>query len=298
MKLLKQLQAIACGEIKEDIDLSKYTSYKIKAKAQFLIVPKNIDQLKKLLHFLKENQIKHMIVGGGSNIVFTKDYYNGVLISLREFNDLKINDQKVQVGSGYYLKRLAYLLARRGLCGLEFAAGIPGTLGGAVYMNAGAYDSAMSNVVDKIIVLTPELEIKELTKKDLHFAYRSSWLQKNKDFICLQVFLNLEKGSADDSLLLIEDRKKRRLLSQPLNYPSAGSVFRNPPNDYAGRLIEELGLKGYQIGDAKVSCKHANFIININHASGTEIKELIETIKAKVFEKYKIDLIVEQEFID
>ena len=215
-----------------------------------------------------------------------------------KFQDLKIEKDKVFVESGYNLSKLAYLLSKKGLLGLEFATGIPGTLGGAVYMNAGAYGSAMNEVIEKVVVLTPKLEIKELSNAELKFAYRQSFLQTNKEYICLAVTLQLKFGDIENALALIADRKQRRLNSQPLDFPSAGSVFRNPENDYAGRLIEELNLKGYQIGDAKVSCKHANFIINIGKASGQDVQKLIQEIQTRVFEKYAVKLKVEQEIIE
>ena len=145
---------------------------------------------------------------------------------------------------------------------------------------------------------SPDLKVKELTNYDMHFHYRTSFIQKNPDYICLEATLILSRGNADEIMQLIADRKKRRVESQPLEYPSAGSVFRNPEGDYAGRLIEEIGYKGKQIGGAMVSTKHANFIINYNNATGEDVKELINEIKDKVKEKYNIDLKVEQEFVE
>ena len=185
-----------------------------------------------------------------------------------------------------------------GYTGLEFATGIPGSVGGAVYMNAGAYKSDIGYVLKSAKVITPDLKIKELTNYDLDFHYRTSFLQKNPGYICISATFILSKGNADEIMQLIEDRRKRRLESQPLEYPSAGSVFRNPEGDYAGRLIEEIGFKGKKIGGAMVSEKHANFIINYDNATGRDIVELIETIKKEIKEKYNIDLKVEQEIVE
>ncbi len=298
MNVLEKLQAAEVGDIKTEVNLAEYTTYQINGKAKALVVPQTIEQLQNLLAILVADDVKHMVIGRGSNIVFTQSFYDGVLISLAQFQNLSIDGYRVRVGSGYNLIKLAYSLARKGLSGLEFAAGIPGTVGGAVYMNAGAYGAEFSDLVEQITVLTPDLTIKEMSNEELEFSYRTSWLQNNEGYICLEAVLKLQAGDANESLLLIEDRKRRRLQSQPLEYPSAGSVFRNPPNDYAGRLVEELGFKGYQIGAAKVSCKHANFIINTADASGADIKKLIEEIRTEVAKKYQIDLIVEQEFID
>ena len=198
----------------------------------------------------------------------------------------------------FSLIKLALRCARRGLTGLEFASGIPGTVGGAIYMNAGAYKMDMGYITTTVKVLDPNLEVKILTNQDLDFHYRSSFLQKVNGYICLEATLLLRRGDTNTIMEVIQDRKMRRLESQPLEYPSAGSVFRNPEGDYAGRLIEEIGYKGYSIGDAEVSLKHANFIINKGNASGDDIKKLIKEIKSKVKEKYNIDLKVEQEFVE
>ena len=165
-------------------------------------------------------------------------------------------------------------------------------------MNAGAYKMDMGYITTTVKVLDPNLEVQILTNQDLEFHYRSSFLQKVKNYICIEATLLLRKGDTETIMEVINDRKKRRIESQPLEYPSAGSVFRNPEGDYAGRLIEEIGYKGYSIGDAMVSLKHANFIINKGNASGDDIKKLIKEIKTKVKEKYNIDLKVEQEFVE
>ncbi len=193
--------------------------------------------------------------------------------------------------------KLALRTARLGLTGLEFASGIPGTVGGAIFMNAGAYKMDMGYVTTTVKVLDPNLNVKVLTNHDLDFHYRSSFLQRAKNYICLEATFLLRKGDRDTILEIIKDRKLRRLETQPLEYPSAGSVFRNPDNDFAGRLIEEVGYKGKRIGDAMVSNKHANFIVNMGNASGDDIKKLILEIKKQIKDKYNIDLIIEQEFV-
>lgn len=165
-------------------------------------------------------------------------------------------------------------------------------------MNAGAYNSDMGYIVSEIKVLTPQLELKTLYNKDLDFHYRSSFLQKNKDYICLEATLILKKANKEQIMEIIEERKTRRLMSQPLEYPSAGSVFRNPTNDYAGRLIEKIGYKGKIIGGAQVSEKHANFIINKGNATGKDVYTLINEIQNKIKEKYNIELKVEQEYVE
>jgi len=257
---------------------------------------KKLDTYIELLE--KENNIKYKIIGNGSNLIFLNKYYDGILIKLEEMNELMINENKIVVGAGYSLIRLANKMSKLGYSGLEFATGIPGTIGGAIYMNAGAYNSDMGYIVSEIKVLTPQLELKTLYNKDLDFHYRSSFLQKNKDYICLEATLILKKANKEQIMEIIEERKTRRLMSQPLEYPSAGSVFRNPTNDYAGRLIEEIGYKGKIIGGAQVSEKHANFIINKGNATGKDVYTLINEIQNKIKEKYNIELKVEQEYVE
>ncbi len=296
--MIENLKKLKVGKVVINPNMSDYTTYKVGGNALAIIYPNNIDNLVKLLKYLNKNNIKHKILGNGSNLIFSDETYNGVLIKLEEFNKLEINDTIVTVGAGYNLVKLSMKVARLGLAGLEFASGIPGTVGGAIFMNAGAYKSDMGYITSEIKALTPDYQIITLYNKDLQFHYRTSFLQKHPDYICLEVKLILKKGDADTIMEVINERKQRRLLTQPLEYPSAGSVFRNPENDFAGRLIEELGYKGKNIGGAYVSEKHANFIINKDHAKASDVRKLIMEIKDKVKEKYNIDLIVEQEFVD
>jgi len=296
--MIKELKKLKCGEILENVDMRKYTTYKAGGKAKIMVFPKNLESLIKLLKYIKENNIKYKVLGKGSNVLFGDSLYEGIIIKLDSFDNLEINENKIIVGAGYSLIKLSLKCARLGLAGLEFAAGIPGTIGGAVFMNAGAYKSDMGYIVKKVKVLTPDLEIKTLSNKEMDFHYRTSFLQKNPEYICLEATIELKKGDRDLILEVIKDRKKRRIETQPLEFPSAGSVFRNPEGDFAGRLIEEIGYKGKRIGDAKVSEKHANFIINVGNAKGDDIKKLILEIKEEVMKKYGIELKVEQEFVE
>ena len=296
--MIEKLKKLKVGKVIVEPKMSNYTTYKVGGNALAIVYPDNLKDLIKLLKFLKENNIKHKVLGNGSNLIFSDETYEGVLIKLTEFDNLEINDTVITVGAGYNLPKLCMKVAKLGLAGLEFAAGIPGTVGGAVFMNAGAYKSDMGYIVSEVKVIDENLNIKTLYNKDLDFHYRSSYLQKHKDLICIEAKIVLRKGDAKAIMDVIADRKQRRLLTQPLEYPSAGSVFRNPENDYAGRLIEELGYKGKNIGGAYVSEKHANFIINKGNAKASDVRNLINEIKEKVKEKYNIDLIVEQEFVD
>lgn len=299
MKELKRyIKDNQIGKCLEDVSLKDYTTYKVGGKAKFMVYPKSTDKLILLLKYLKDKDIKFMVLGFGSNVLFSDNIYNGVIIKLDEFNEIAFEETKVTCGCGASLMKVAMMSIRRGLTGLEFASGIPGSIGGAVYMNAGAYKSDMGYVVSKIKVLTKDYKVITMVNKELDFHYRSSFLQKNKDYICLEATLKLKNGNKEEMENIVSERKKRRLESQPLEYPSAGSVFRNPEGDFAGRLIEELGYKGLEKGGAQVSNKHANFIINKGNAKAKDIKELIEFIRESVYEKYKIYLKVEQEFVN
>ena len=298
MDLYKIIKNSKIGKIEKDVNIKNITTYRVGGKAKYVVSPKNVDKLIELIKILNEEHIKYMIIGNGSNLVFSDDIYDGVLIDLEEFKDLKINGTVLTVGAGYSLIALAIKVSNMGLTGMEFATGIPGTVGGAVYMNAGAYKSDMGYIVSEIKVLTPDLKIKKIYNKDLDFHYRTSFLQKNKGYICLEATIVLKLGNKEVIKDLIEERRKRRYMTQPLNFPSAGSVFRNPEDDYAGRLIEECNLKGYKLGGAMVSEKHANFIVNFKNATGKDVHDLILFVKDKVKEKHGIELKIEQEFVN
>ena len=297
MNIIKDIKELNIGEVEENVNLANYTTYKINGIAFCVVYPSSINNLITLLKYLEDKKVKYKVVGRGSNLIFKNDY-DGVLIRLDKIDHLEINGTEIKVGAGYPLMKLALKLSRLGYTGLEFAAGIPGSVGGAVYMNAGAYKSDMGYIVKSVKVLTPRFEVLELSNAYMNFHYRESFLQHHKDYICLEATLVLKKANPDEILQLIEDRRQRRVETQPLEYPSAGSVFRNPADDYAGRLIEDVGLKGYNVGDAKVSEKHANFIINTGNASGKDIVSLIDKIKTEVKKKYDIDLKVEQEIVE
>ena len=293
-----ELEKINCGKVLENCSLKQYTTYRAGGIADYIVFPESIEQLKNLMSYLKEKNIKHKVVGYGSNLLFSDDGYRGVLIKLDALHTCEFYGTKVVVGAGYPLMKLAIKAAKLGLTGLEFAAGIPGKIGGTIYMNAGAYKSDMGYIVSEIKVLTPELTVKTMYNRELEFHYRTSFLQTHPGYICLEATLILTKGTEAAIRSVMEDRKKRRLMTQPLEYPSAGSVFRNPEGIAAGKLIEDCGLKGMRIGGAEVSRKHANFIINVDHANANDIRKLILTVQDTVWKKKKIKLKCEQEFVD
>lgn len=295
---IKEIYDLNIGDIIENVDLSKYTTYKISGVGRILVIPKDIDCLKKLINYIKENNLKYKIIGNGSNLIFLNDFYDGILIKLDNFCGLDINDSIVTVGAGYNLMKLALKCSVLGLSGLEFATGIPGSVGGSVYMNAGAYNSDISNVLESALILTPDLNVVKFNNSDFIFSYRTSFLQSNPGYFCLAAQFKLVHGNKDDIMELVNSRRQRRFDTQPLEFPSAGSVFRNPTGDYAGRLIEEIGFKGKVVGGAQVSTKHANFIVNIGGATGKDICDLINSIKHDVKDRYGIELKVEQEIVE
>ena len=282
----------------ENISLKKYNTYRIDILAKYILFPKNTKELIELINIARTNNIKYMILGNGSNVIFNTTYYDGIIIKLDNFNNMSIKGNKVYAEAGCSLIKLAISTINAELSGLEFACGIPGTVGASISMNAGAYNLDISNSLESISVLTPQNEIITLNKKKLEFSYRDSFLKRNPDYVVLSANFLLKKGNREEMLLQMEERKKRRKDTQPLEYPSAGSVFRNPPSMYAGELIEKCNLKGYCIGDATVSTKHANFIVNKGNATGKDIVSLINKIKEEVKNKYKIELILEQIIVE
>lgn len=294
--MINKLRKIKNIKILENVNLEKYTSYKLRGTARVLVYPENLNALINLLKYLRENNQRYKILGGGSNLIFAGDY-DGVLIKLDHFNELKITDTRITVGAGYNTMALALKVSRMGLTGMEFATGIPGTIGGAVINNSGAYKSDMGYIIESVLVLTPSYEVKKMYNKELKYHYRDSFFKHNSDYVILEAHIVLKHGDKKEIMEVIEDRKSRRLMAQPLEYPSAGSVFRNPPDNFAGKLIEDIGYKGKEINGAKVSNKHANFIVNVGHAAGQDIINLIEEIKEKVKEQYNIELILEQEIV-
>ena len=296
---IEKIKKLNLGKVEEKVSLKKYTTYCVGGIARAIVYPKNTTALVRLLKLLRGDNIPFKILGNGSNLLFSDKPYEGVLIKLSEFDTMKyIGKKKVRVGAGYSLIKLSLQTAKKGLTGLEFASGIPGSVGGAVFMNAGAYKSDMGYVVQSVKVLTPELKVITLVNKEMDFHYRSSFLQSHPGFICLEAVIQLEIGKKDAIEEIIRERRARRMESQPLEYPSAGSVFRNPTDNFAGKLIEDVGLKGFQKGGAMVSDKHANFIINYKNATSSDIKYLIDMCHDKVLDEYGIDMKVEQEFVN
>lgn len=284
---------------KEEISLKNYNTYKINTNAKFLVYPSNEKELILILKKLKEDKIKYFILGNGSNIILSMDYYDGVIIKLDNLNQVEYYDDTVTVGAGCLLSKIALETVKKGYSGLIFATGIPGTVGASTAMNAGAYNSDMSNVVKSVKVLNENNEIITLNNKDLMYTYRDSYLKSHKNLIVLSTTFKLTKDeNIEDMKKQIEERCQKRIATQPLNEPNAGSVFRNPDNMYAGELIEKSNLKGYNINGAEISTKHANFIVNKGGATGKDIIELIKKVQKEIKEKYNVDLKLEQIIVE
>ncbi|MFV0250048.1 MAG: UDP-N-acetylmuramate dehydrogenase [Bacilli bacterium] len=295
--LITELKKMQIGIIEENVSLKKYTTYSFSNTANILVNPLNTKKLIKLLKYLKKINIKYKIIGGGSNLIF-KSNYEGVLIKLDYLNELNMKENIIEVGSGYSLMKLAIKMSKLGLTGLEFATGIPGTVGGAIFNNAGAYQSDMGYIVKKITVLDSNYKIKIIENKDAKFHYRTSFFKENPNYIILSTLIELKFGDVIKIMEVIEDRRIRRKETQPIDCKSAGSVFRNTLDVPAWKLIDDAHLKGKQIGGAKVSDKHANFIVNENNATGEDVIDLINEIKNTIKEKFDIDLILEQEIVE
>lgn len=296
-KLIKYIKDNNFGELKENVSFKTLTTYRTGGVARLVFFPKDVDSLRLVIKYLKDNDILFKVFGNGSNILASDNFYDGVIIKLNSLNEYDFNDGYVSVGAGYNFALLCNKLSRDGFTGLEFGGGIPATVGGAVYMNAGAYLAQVSDVLDKVDILDENFDIKTLSVSELDYSYRHS-IFMSKNWIILKAYFKLGKGNSSEIVDLINDRKERRVKSQPLEYPSAGSVFRNPEGMYAGKLIEDCELKGYLYNGAQISDKHANFIINKNNATSSDIYYLMELARNKVKEKYNVDLYREQELFN
>ncbi len=278
-------------KITKNKNLKNYNTYKLNSVCKTFIEVESEEELIKLIKTLKE---PYKVIGNGSNLILP-EYINGTLIHLN-LKNLEINNDKVTVSAGVLLPNLVNITINKNLTGLEWASGIPASIGGAIMNNAGAYKCGIIDYIIKIKILENN-QIKEITKDEITASYHKTNL-KNRNLIIISATLKLEKGNKEKSLNLIKEYAQKRKQSQPIEYPSAGSVFQNPEGDYAGRIIESLGLKNFHINDAYVSEKHANFIINKKSATSKDILKLIEIIQDKCKKEYNINLKLEQEILN
>jgi UDP-N-acetylmuramate dehydrogenase len=289
--LENQLNKQGVGKVWINEPLAHHTTWKIGGPADILFQPANKKGLIHAMRMIFASQIPYMLIGRGSNLLVREKGIRGIVIKLGEGMDyLTYNDEQVNVGAGFSFIKLATMVAQRGLTGLEFAGGIPGTVGGAVYMNAGAHGSDVSRVLHSCEVIFEDGELAMLSNEEMKYAYRTSILQNERKGVCLEATFKLQEGNKQDILKNMSTHKNYRRQTQPLQLPSCGSVFRNPTPQSAGKLIEEAGLKGYRVGDAQISLLHANFIVNLGNASANDVLSLIGHVESTIKEKNGVDL--------
>ena len=264
-------------------------NFKVGGPADILLIPKSKEQVIKSVEVCKENKIPFYLIGNGSNILVRDGGFRGVVISLKEVNTIIVDGDKIEAECGAMLKAVSDKAMENSLTGFEFACGIPGTIGGAVFMNAGAYDGEIAHVIESAEIIDEECNIVRLSNKDLDFGYRSSIVMK-KGYTVLSAVFKLEKGQVKTIKELVDDLTNKRESKQPLEYPSAGSTFKRPTGYFAGKLIQDAGLKGYSIGGAAVSEKHSGFVINKGNATAKDITDLIKYIQDEVKRQFGVEL--------
>ena len=285
-----RLAAIVSSDaIMENEPMSKHTTFRIGGNADMFVSPK-LNQIPDIMALAKEYDVPVTIIGNGSNLLVGDKGIRGLVLSFgKEAEEIVIQENRMVVGAGTLLSKAAAEAAKNSLTGLEFAAGIPGTLGGAIVMNAGAYGGEMKDVVVSAKVLTPEGTVVELSNDELELSYRHSCIAE-KDYIVLEVVLELVPGSEEQIREVMADFKNRRIEKQPLEYPSAGSTFKRPEGYFAGKLIQDADLRGYTVGGAQVSEKHCGFVVNKGNATAADVCNLINDVKRIVYEKFQVEM--------
>lgn len=296
--LADKLRELNIGTVKDNEPLANHTTMKIGGPADILIEPSSIDNVKKAIDVIKNSGVKWTVIGRGSNLLVSDKGIEGAVIKLGSgLDDLKIEGTKVTAGGGLSLVNFAITISRKGLSGLEFAGGIPGSTGGAVYMNAGAHGSDISQILEKAYVLFEDGSMEWLTNDEMKFSYRTSVLQKERPGIVVAAVFNLKEGNKEVIVAELQKNKDYRKETQPYNFPSCGSVFRNPLPNYAGNLIEKSGLKGHRIGGAQISELHGNFIVNRGNAKAEDVLGLIQHVKDTVMDLHGVKMETEVEII-
>lgn len=305
-------------ELQKKVTLAPFSTFKIGGVAEYFVRVKNQNEIIEAINWAREKKLPFFILGNGSNVLFSDKGFNGLIIKLQN-NKFKIKNEEIIAQAGCQLQTLVKESIKKNLAGLEWAIGIPGTLGGAIYQNAGAFGREMKDIVKMVKILeiqASKFRIRELKNKDCKFGYRESIFKKRKNWIILEAILNLKKTKKEELKKKIKEFLKIRKERQPLEYPSAGSVFKNIPlkkipkklkekfkekikNNYlpVGALIESLGLKGKKIGGAKISEKHANFIVNVGKAKAEDVKKLIDLIKKEIKKEFKLEVKEEIELV-
>jgi UDP-N-acetylmuramate dehydrogenase len=291
----EELFKLIRGEILENEPLEGRTTYRIGGRARFLVSPKDLEDLRSLNKFIQRNSLPKFVLGGGANVLFSDKGFGGIVIHLKNFDRLIFEGSRVAAGAGLVLDQFVVSCLGRGLAGLERISGIPGTLGGALRMNAGAFDAEVSNHLLTVELMDEEGNYQVLPKEKVGFNYRTA--PAIQETYILGATFNFPSGCIEELFKVREEILSRRREKQPWQYPSAGSVFKRPPGYYAGKLIEDVGLKGKVIGRAQISAKHAGIIINLGGATATDVLSLIHLAQSEVLKKFNVILELEQELV-
>nr|WP_202018849.1 UDP-N-acetylmuramate dehydrogenase [Blautia wexlerae] len=280
-----------------DEPMKRHTTFRIGGPADFFLLPSTVDEVRGILEICREEELPYFILGNGSNLLVSDKGYRGVIIQLyRNFSNISVEGNEICASSGALLSQIAAAARNASLTGFEFAGGIPGTLGGAVFMNAGAYGGELKDVLKEAVVMTEQGEILTLPVEKLDMGYRTSRIKK-AGYLVLEARLVLKQGDMDKIRDITKDLTEKRVSKQPLEYPSAGSTFKRPEGYFAGKLIMDAGLRGYQVGDAQVSEKHCGFVINKGNATAADVLTLIENVREKVQEQFGVTLEPEVKFL-
>ena len=281
----KLIRIIPEKRVLRDEVMKKHTTFRVGGPADFFVMPGSREELRDITVLCKSEGMPYYIMGNGSNLLVSDRGYRGVIIQIyREMSMITVDENQITAGAGALLSKIAGSALEAGLTGFEFAAGIPGTLGGACMMNAGAYGGEMKDVLKEVTVLTPEGEFTIIPAGELDMGYRTSVIEK-KGYVVLAAVIALEKGEHESIRKRMEELREKRVSKQPLEYPSAGSTFKRPEGYFAGKLIEDAGLRGYRTGGAQVSEKHCGFVINTGNAEAKDIMELMKQVSERVMEK-------------
>lgn len=273
-----------------DEPMKKHTTFRVGGPADYFVVPRTKEEVKELISLCKEFDMPYYVLGNGSNLLVGDKGYRGVIIQVyKEMNQIEVDGENIKVQAGALLSRIGNVALEAELAGFEFAAGIPGTMGGAVVMNAGAYGGEMKDILVSATVLTPEGEIITLTNEELELGYRTSIIAK-KSYIVLEAVVALQKGDKEAIKARMDELRTQRTTKQPLEYPSAGSTFKRPEGYFAGKLIQDAGLRGFQVGGAQVSEKHCGFVINKENATAADVLELMNQVATIVKDKFGVEL--------
>ena len=297
-KYYEELKQLEVGTVLKDEPLYKHTTYRVGGPAKLFVKVQHVDGLIEVIKYCRKHRIPLFVIGRGSNLLFSDKSFDGIIISLENMNQYHVNGSEVTAQCGVTMIKLAYDCAKIGLSGFEFMGGIPGNIGGGIFMNAGAYKSCLSEVVKSVKVLDERLKVVELSKDEMDFSYRHSIIQDHPKWIVLEATFVLENKSVEEINETLDKRKERRMSTQPWNKPSAGSVFRNPEGSSAWKYIDDAGLRGYEIGGAQVSPKHSNFIVNNGYASAKDIYDLIFYVQKTVQDQFGVLLKPEVRFIN